>query len=134
MRSLVLVCALLAIWPWSSSKEYHMTADRSVPGASGTVKVEKDKDNGNTKLDVSVEHLADPSRLTPPATAYIVWVRPSEGDAVKQGAIRVDKDLKGELKVVTTSKNCDVFITAEQSERASVPSDLEVLRAHVTLN
>jgi hypothetical protein len=125
--------SLLAIWPWSSSQEYPMKASNSVPAAAGIVKVQRDKDNGNTKLDIRVWHLANPSRLTPPANAYIVWVRPPDGAAVKQGAIRVDKDQKGEVKLVTEAKDFEVFITAEQSESVDVPSDFQVLRADVTV-
>jgi hypothetical protein len=131
---LFLMMSLLAIWPWSSGKEYHMTASNSVPAATGIVKVEKDKDNGNMKLDIKVDHLANPSSLTPPADAYIVWVRPSGGAAVKQGAIRVRKDLTGELKTVTVSKDFDLLITAEQSESVSMPSGMEVLHTHVSAN
>jgi hypothetical protein len=125
--------SLLAIWPWSSSQEYPMKASNSVPAAAGIVKAQRDKDNGNTKLDIRVWHLANPSRLTPPANAYIVWVRPRDGAAVKQGAIRVDKDQKGEVKLVTEAKDFEVFITAEQSESVDVPSDFQVLRADVTI-
>jgi hypothetical protein len=132
MKGLFLMMSLLAIWPWSSGKEYHMTASNSVPAATGIVKVEKDKDNGNMKLDIKVDHLANPSSLTPPADAYIVWVRPSGGAAVKQGAIRVRKDLTGELKTVTVSKDFDLLITAEQSESVSMPSGMEVLHTHVS--
>ena len=110
-----------------------MKASNSVPAAAGIVKVQRDKDNGNTKLDIRVWHLANPSRLTPPANAYIVWVRPPDGAAVKQGAIRVDKDQKGEVKLVTEAKDFEVFITAEQSESVDVPSDFQVLRADVTI-
>jgi hypothetical protein len=134
MKGLFLMMSLLAIWPWSSGKEYHMTASNSVPAATGIVKVEKDKDNGNMKLDIKVDHLANPSSLTPPADAYIVWVRPSGGAAVKQGAIRVRKDLTGELKTVTVSKDFDLLITAEQSESVSMPSGMEVLHTHVSAN
>jgi hypothetical protein len=81
-----------------------------------------------------VDHLANPSSLTPPADAYIVWVRPSGGAAVKQGAIRVRKDLTGELKTVTVSKDFDLLITAEQSESVSMPSGMEVLHTHVSAN
>lgn len=108
-----------------------MTSGRGVPAATGTVKVQKDENNGNTKLDIKVDHLASPSSLTPPASVYIVWVRPRGGAAIRQGAIGVDKDLKGELKVVTVLKDFDVLITAEQSDNVSSPSDVEVLRAHV---
>ena len=133
MKALIVMVSLLAIWPWSASKEYPMRASSSVPAAAGIVKVQRDKDSGNTKLDIKVWHLANPSRLTPSATNYIVWVRPRDGAAVKQGAIRVDKNQKGEVKLVTTAKDFEVFITAEQSESADVPSDFQVLRADVTI-
>ncbi len=112
-----------------------MNTSPSVPAATGIAKVQRDKDNGNTKVDIKVDHLANPSSLTPPANVYIVWVRPSgETGAVKQGAIRVDKDLKGELKIVTVSKDFDLFITAEQSETVSAPSEFKVLDTHVRLH
>lgn len=133
MNSLLMI-SLLAMWPWSSDKDYHMTAGKGVPAASGIVKIQKDKDNGNTKVGIKVDHLANPTSLTPAANAYVVWIRPNGGAAIKQGALRVNKDLKGELKVVTVSKDFDVFITAEQSDSAAAPSDVEVLRAHVRPN
>jgi hypothetical protein len=112
-----------------------MTADPSVPAASGTVHAERDNQNGNTKLDIKVKHLARPSSLNPPATAYIVWVRPNGGDAVKQGSIGVDNNnLDGELHVVTVSKDFDVFITPEQSTTVTMPLSMEVLRAHVSIS
>ena len=133
MKALLVMASLLAIWPWSASKEYPMRASSSVPAAAGIVKVQRDKDSGNTKLDIRVWHLANPSRLTPSATNYIVWVRPRDEAAVKQGAIRVDKNQKGEVKLVTMAKDFEVFITAEQSESADVPSDFQVLRTDVTI-
>ncbi|HUX44046.1 MAG TPA: hypothetical protein VMV57_04775 [Terracidiphilus sp.] len=111
-----------------------MTASKNVPAASGLVKIQKDKDNGNTKLDIKVEHLANPSTLSPPANAYIVWIRPNGSvDAIKQGAIRMDKNLNAELKVVTVAKDFDLFVTAEQSESTEQPSDFTVLETHVSL-
>jgi hypothetical protein len=125
---------LFAIWPFSGGKDYHMTADPSVPAASGTVHAQRDKQNGNTKLDIKVNNLARPSSLTPPSTTYIVWVRPNGGDAVKEGSIGVDdKHLNGELHVVTVSKDFDVFITPEQSTTVTTPSSMEVLRTHVSI-
>lgn len=126
--------ALLAIWPFSSAKDYHMTADPSVPAAAGTVHAQRDKDNKNTKLDIKVEHLAAPGSLNPPASTYLVWVRPLDQDAIKEGAIGVGKDLKGEIHIVTVSRDFDVFITPEQSESVTVPSSTEVLRAHVNMD
>jgi hypothetical protein len=130
--NLPLIVLLLLIWPFSSGKEYHMTASNIVPAASGTVKVQKDQ-NGNAKLDIKVSNLADPTRLTPPEDKYVVWIRPNDGEARKQGALSVGNDLNGELQTVTVSKDCEVFITAEQSASVSVPTGPEVLHTHITL-
>ena len=110
-----------------------MTPAVAVPAATGTVKAEKAKDNGNIKLDIRVNHLARPSSLTPSANNYLVWIRPNGGEAFKQGAIGVDKNLSGELKLETVSKDFDVFITAEQSDSVTAPSSVEVLSTHISM-
>jgi hypothetical protein len=61
----------LALTTSAYAKKFPMTAATIVPGASGDVEVGKDK-NGNTKLKMSVQHLAKPESLTPPKTIYIV--------------------------------------------------------------
>ena len=133
MKITIAMIALLAIWPFTSAREYHMTPATGVPAATGTVKAQKDKDNGNIKLDMKVDHLARPSSLTPSASNYLVWIRPNGGEAFKQGAIGVNKNLSGELKMETVSKDFDVFITAEQSDSVTSPSSVEVLRTHVSM-
>lgn len=132
MKVIIAMVALLAVWPIPSAKEYQMTSGVGVPAATGIVKVQKAKDNGNMKLDIRVDHLAKPSSLTPSANDYLVWIRPNGGEAFKQGAIGVDKNLSGELKLETVSKDFDVFITAEQSNSVTFPSSVEVLRTHVS--
>lgn len=130
-NALLVVVAALAIWPFGSGKDYRMVASAQVPAASGTVKVTQDEHNGNMRLDIKVEHLAKPDSLTPPEGTYIVWVRPRGSDAVKQAAIGVSDDLKGELKTTTVSKDFDLFITAERGETVSAPNGPEVLRVHI---
>jgi hypothetical protein len=134
MKLAIATIAMLAVWPFTSAKDYQMIASVDVPAAVGTVKIHKDKDNGDTKVDIKVDHLARPSSLTPSADLYLVWIRPNGGEALKQGAIGVDKNLSGELKVETVSKDFDLFITAEQSDSAAFPSNVEVLRTHVSTN
>jgi hypothetical protein len=125
---------MLAIWPFSSGTEIQMTPSAGVPAAEGSVNVQKSKDNGNTKLDIKVRHLAKPASLTPSEGNYVVWVRPNGEPATSQGEIRVDNDLNGELKAVTASKDFDLLITAEQSGTANSPTGVEVLHAHVARN
>jgi hypothetical protein len=84
------------------------------------------------KLGIKVDHLARPARLAPSANNYLVWIRPNGGEAFKEGTIGVDKNLRGELRLETVSKDFDVFITAEQSDSMTVPSSVEVLSAHVS--
>ena len=134
MKLTIAMLALLALWPFGSSKEFRMTSGAGVPAAMGMVKAEKAKDNGNIKLDIKVDHLATPASLTPSASSYLVWIRPNGGEAFKQGAIGVDKNLSGELKLETVSKDFDVFITAEQSNSVTSPSSVEVLSTHVSMN
>jgi hypothetical protein len=134
MKVAIAMVAMLGVWPFPSAKNYQMTPGVDVPAAVGTVKIQKDKDNGDTKVDIKVDHLARPSSLTPSADVYLVWIRPNGGEALKQGAIGVDKNLSGELKVETVSKDFDVFITAEQGDSATFPSSVEVLRTHVSTN
>jgi len=134
MKITIAMLALLAVWPFGSAKEYRMQSGAGVPAAMGMVKAQKAKDNGNIKLDIKVDHLATPASLTPSANSYLVWIRPNGGEAFKQGAIGVDKNLSGELKLETVSKDFDVFITAEQSDNVTFPSDVQVLHTHVSMN
>lgn len=133
MRFVLPPVTLLAAWPFASSrKDYKMTPDPSVPAASGAVHVQREKGTGSLKLDVKVKNLAHPYNLTPSENAYVIWVRPSGGEAVRQGALQVDKNLSGELKTVTNSNAFDLFITAEPSENATAPAGTKVLSAHVS--
>jgi hypothetical protein len=132
MKFTLAMVALILVWPFGSTKEYRMTSGVGVPAAVGIVKVQKDKDNGNMKLEIKVNHLAKPSSLTPSANNYLVWIRPNGEDALKQGAIGVDKNLSGELTVETVARDFDLLITAEQSNSVTVPSSIEVLRTHVS--
>lgn len=133
MNTVTVLVLFLFVWPFSSSKTYHMTASSSIPAASGVVTVKKGGQNRNTELDVKVSNLARPANLPQSANVYIVWVRPSGETAVNEGAIRVNKNLDGELKTATTSKNCDVFITAEQSATATSPEGPQLLQAHISI-
>lgn len=135
MNSAFAMVVLLAfLWPFGSSgKKYDMQANNSVPAASGTVTVKRNKNNKDTTLDIKVSNLASPSSLTPAEGTYIVWVKPNGDPPEKEGAIGVGNNLNGELKAVTTAKNFDVFITAEAGETVTQPSGPEVLKAHIKI-
>ena len=133
MRKLYTIClttfALLCTVAYAA-KKYPMTAASIVPGARAEVVISKDK-NGNTKLKMKVEHLANLENLTPRAAAYIVWLQERGGNAENQGQLKMDKNLKATFETVTPLKSFDVLVTAEQDSRAKGPSGPEVLKATI---
>jgi hypothetical protein len=121
---------LIVAAPLASAKKYTMVATQSVPAARGEVDVDKDH-NGNTKINIEVEHLAKPGELTPAAASYVVWVQQRGGQPINEGQLTVDKDLKGEFTTVTPYSTFDLFITAESGPVVQSPSGTEVLRVNV---
>jgi hypothetical protein len=93
-----------------------MTAAPSVPGARAEIAISKDK-NGNTRLKMTVQHLANLENLTPRASAYVVWLQERDGNSENQGQLKMDKNLKATFETVTPFKSFDVFVTAEQDAR-----------------
>ena len=112
------------------AKNFPMTSATIVPGARGDVEVGKDK-NGNTKLKMTVQHLAVPEDLTPPKTVYVVWLQERGGTPENQGQLKVDKKLKASFETTTPSRNFDLIVTAEQEATAKVSSGVEVLRTSI---
>lgn len=132
MRKLYALCLTLALLCAGAyaAKKYPMTAASIVPGARAEVEIGKDS-NGNTKLKMRVEHLANLENLTPRASAYVVWMQERSGNAENQGQLKMDKHLKATFETSTPMKSFDVFVTAEQDSRATAPSGPEVLKATI---
>ena len=132
MRKLYTICltfALLCTIAYAA-KKYPMTAASIVPGARAEVEIGKDK-NGNTKLKMTVQGLANLENLTPRASAYVVWLRERGGNSENQGQLKMDKNLNATFETVTPLKSFDVVVTAEQDPRVKGPSGQEVLKATI---
>jgi hypothetical protein len=125
----VLLLALSgALW----AKKFPLTATPKVPAASGEIKASTDK-NGNTTVELKVWHLAKPGNLTPSATVYVVWFQQQGQPPAKQGELKVNGKLSGEIKASTPMKNFDVSITAESDPNVNNPNGEEVLRTTVQM-
>lgn len=116
----------------SYARKFPLAAASSVPAARGEVDVDHDN-NGNAKLKIKAEYLSPPDALTPPATAYIVWLqeRGAGGAPQSVGQLRVDKSRKANFETVTPVKNFDLFVTAEQDPTVKTPTGTEILRATI---
>ena len=125
-----MVIGMLALTGAASAKKYPLTADKSVPAARGQVDIGQDK-NGNTKVEIAVEHLAPPENLTPARTAYVVWFQERGAEPLNQGSLKPNKNLKATFKSVTPLKSFDIFVSAESDVNAKTPSGSEVLRASI---
>ena len=102
-----------------------------IPAAEGKVKLKTTR-NGNVEIKLEVKHLAPPGRITPGASAFVVWSRGLEPGAEAQnlGALKVDKNLKGKLRADTAMSSFDLFITCEQAQTATFPAGPELLPVH----
>lgn len=113
------------------AKKFPLTAAAIVPSASGEVNTSTDH-NGNTKLVMKVKHLAKPGRLTPPKTAYVIWIKAPDADATNEGQLTVNDKLDATFTSVTPLRNFELIVTAEDDARnAKAPGGLEVLRATI---
>ena len=132
MRKVYTICltfALLCTGAYAA-KKYPMTAASMVPGARAEVVINRDK-NGNTRLKMTVQHLANVESLTPRAGAYVIWFRERDANAENRGELKMDKNLKATFETVTPFKSFEVFVTAEQDARGKGPNGPEVLRATI---
>ncbi len=133
MRSFFIFClALLMTGALAyADKKFPMTATAAVPSATGNVSVDTDS-NGNSKVKVNVEHLANPASLTPPATVYVVWIQQRGSNQPENaGVLQVGNDLKGGVETTTPYRSFDVFVTAEHNRTATTPNGPEILRTTV---
>lgn len=116
----------------SCAPSHEFATSSVVPGAKGSVKVKKDNNNNYT-IELSVMHLADPKRLSPPKQVYIVWMDTDENQPQNIGQLHtsnslLSKTMKSSLKTVSSSKPTSFFITAEDESGIQYPSGTEVLR------
>ncbi|MEP6781318.1 MAG: hypothetical protein ABJC26_15580 [Gemmatimonadaceae bacterium] len=115
-------------------RKIQLTAASEIPAAQSFAKVSS-TDNGNTKIELSVLHLAMPGRVSPGATLYVVWVRGNQSDARSQnlGALKVSSDLSGTLTAVTPLKSFELFVTPESNQSIAEPSGKRMLYTSVTM-
>ena len=132
MRKLYTICltSVLLCAVAYAAKKYPMTAASIVPGARAEVAISKDK-NGNTRLTMKVQHLANLENLTPRASAYVIWLQERSGNPENQGQLKMDKNLKATFESVTPFKSFEVFVTAEQDARGKSPNGPDVLKATI---
>ena len=132
--AIILLGALSMSCLFGGSKDLHLTGSPDVPGAQGTAKVST-TDDGNTKIDLVVKHLAPPEDANTGATVYVVWVQGNDVGAAPQnlGALKVDSKLNGSMTAVTNLRSFDLYVTAETSQANTAPTGRSLLRTNVLM-
>ncbi len=118
----------------SCSKKISFQTSSVVPSAEGSVKVKKDNNN-NYSIDLNVIRLADPKRLEPSKSTYVVWIETAENGSKNIGSLNTSsslfsKTLKSSLKTVSPFKPVSLFITAEDNTDIQYPGSQVVLRTN----
>ena len=133
MIAMLIVTGLVA-WSCAGSNQLRLTTSPDIPGAQSTAKVST-TDNGNTQIDLIVEHLASPERVDPGATTYVVWVRGNEAEAQSQnlGALKVDDNEEGSISATTPLRSFSLYITAEASQLSTAPTGKTLLYTTVAM-
>lgn len=131
MKKVLIVIAIGFAFLSCSNKTSFLTSS-VVPAAEGTVKVKNDKNN-NYVIDVEVMRLAEPNRLSPPKSVYIVWMETERNGMKNIGQLNtstgfMSKTLKSSLEAVSSFKPKEILITAEEDSQIQYPGSQVVLR------
>jgi len=125
---------LLVLSLASCARKISFQTSSVVPAAQGSVKVKKDNNN-NYSIDLNIIRLADPKRLEPSKSTYVVWIETSENGSKNIGSLNTSssmfsKTLKSSLKTVSPFKPVSLFITAEDNADIQYPGTQVVLRTN----
>lgn len=99
-----------------------------VPAAEAVLQVDKNS-NDNYDIDLEVTNLANPERLTPSRRNYVVWMVTEKHGTINLGNLNVSKKNKASLETNTPYKPIRIFITAEDTPKAVLPSTQVVLNS-----
>ncbi len=126
---IALVLVFLAMCT-SCAKKITFLTSSVVPAARGEVTFKKDKNN-NYKINLELYYLAEPARLQPPKSTYVVWlISNNDEKPINIGQIVGTSSLKVKFETVSSSKPKKIFITAEDNPTIDYPSNFIVLETN----
>ncbi len=128
--SLALISLVLLLNLISCAKKIPFQTSVQVPAARGNVTYKKDKNN-NYEIKLQITYLAEPNRLQPPKTAYVVWLDSNQNsNPINLGQIVGTSNLKIKFETVSSSKPKRIFITAEDDPSVQYPGSYLVLETN----
>jgi hypothetical protein len=127
----VAVAALVMIYLSSCARKINFQSSSVVPAARGDVKVKKDNNN-NYNIQISLSDLAEPKRLQPSRSTYVVWMETASNTTKNIGQINsstgfLSGKLKASFETVSSTKPTKIFLTAEDDASIQYPGEQVVL-------
>jgi len=115
--ALLIAMAIFLIPVTSCAQRVNFLISTVTPAAQGSVKVKKDS-NKNYRIKIHIVDLAEPTRLSPPKSIYVVWMVSDENAPKNIGQIKTStalfsSKLKADFESVSVAKPTKIFITAE---------------------
>jgi len=126
IKALIISLILVIFIPFACSKKIAFENSSIVPAARGEVSVKKDN-NENYKIEIKISNLAEPDRLSPPKSTYVVWLESQNKNPQNIGQIVGTTNLHVKFETVSASKPRRIFITAENEANTQYPSYMRVL-------
>jgi hypothetical protein len=126
-----LLVMVAAIFLSSCARSIAFNSSSVVPAAEGKVAVKKDK-NKNYAIQVKIKNLAEPGKLQPPKSTYVLWMESSESGIKNLGQLRTSSGMFGSaltasLQTVTSFEPRRFLITAEDDPKVEYPTNERVL-------
>lgn len=129
--ALVIFSLVMLTTLYSCSKKVSFQTSSVVPAAQGNVKLTKDNNN-NYGIKIYLANLAEPDRLQPSKSSYVVWMETDENATKNIGQINtstgfMSSKLKASFETVSAVKPTKIFITAEDDPGVQYPGMQVVL-------
>lgn len=122
---LALVVATIVMLLQSCNKNTSFLTSTVVPAAEGSVRIVNDR-NSNYEIGIEIIRLAQPERLSPAKSVYVVWMQ-TKNDGIKNiGQLKtssgfMSRELKSSLQTVSSFEPTEIMITAEDNATESHP-------------
>lgn len=118
---------IIVITTCSCASTAEFKTSRVTPAAQGEVKM-KELKNGNFNIVVKISELAEPDRLKPSRSHYIVWGKSKQGTYNLGELTKGDEDIWS-LSTESTYEIKRIFISAEKDEKPEKMGRVEVLKS-----
>lgn len=123
--SLVFFSLVMLTTLYSCAKKVSFQTSSVVPAAQGSVKLTKDNNN-NYGIKIYLANLAEPDRLQPSKSSYVVWMESDDNVIRNIGQINtstgfMSSKLKASFETVSPVKPTKIFITAEDDPGIQYP-------------